>query len=40
MKKLLLAIAICFSFVGAQAQESIKRESNFHLGLDLQTKYI
>lgn len=40
MKKLLLAIALCFSIVGAQAQESNKRESNFHLGLDLQTKYI
>ncbi len=30
----------CFGFAFAQAQESDKRESNFHLGVDLQTKYI
>lgn len=40
MRKFYLAIALCLSFVGAHAQESNKRESNFHLGLDLQTKYI
>jgi hypothetical protein len=40
MKKVLIAIALFISFVSAQAQESNKRESNFHLGLDLQTKYM
>lgn len=40
MKKVLFAIALCFSVVSVQAQESNKCESNFHLGLDVQTKYI
>lgn len=33
-------MVVCFGFAFAQAQESGKRESNFHLGVDLQTKYI
>lgn len=40
MKKSFLVIAMCLSFVNIQAQESNKRESDFHLGVDLQTKYI
>ena len=40
MKKVVIIIALCFGFVSAQAQESNKRESNFHVGVDLQTKYI
>ncbi len=30
----------CVSFMTIQAQEKQKHESNFHLGIDLQTKYI
>jgi len=40
MKKILIAIALCLGIANAQAQESSKRESNIHLGVDLQTKYI
>ena len=40
MKKIVLIMVACFGFAFAQAQESDKRESNFHLGVDLQTKYI
>lgn len=40
MKKIVFVIALCLSFAMAYAQESNKRESNFHLGVDLQTKYI
>lgn len=35
-----LMTVILFMTVVVSAQESVKRESNFHLGLDLQTKYI
>ena len=40
MKKILVAIAFCLGIVSVQAQESKKLESNFHLGIDLQTKYV
>lgn len=40
MKTIVLAIALCFGFTATHAQESEKPESNFHLGVDLQTKYI
>ena len=40
MRKIVLAIALCLGLGTTHAQESDKRESNFHLGLDLQTKYI
>ena len=34
-------MTLCLVFVAnIQAQESIKRKSNFHIGVDLQTKYI
>lgn len=35
-----VALFFVFATVQVQAQESVKRESNFHLGVDLQTKYI
>lgn len=35
-----LIVAMLFMVSVVSAQESSKRESNFHLGLDLQTKYI
>ena len=40
MKKIFFMMVLCLSFNAAQAQESNKRVSNFHLGVDLQTKYI
>lgn len=40
MKKLFLIVAACFYTVFALAQETGKHESNFHLGVDLQTKYV
>ena len=40
MRKILFLFALGFGFMTVQAQESSKRESNFHVGLDLQTKYI
>lgn len=40
MKKFFLLIAFCFGLATAQAQEGKKCVSDFHLGLDLQTKYI
>ena len=40
MKKSIVMLTLCFCFFAAQAQESTKRESNFHLGVNLQTKYI
>ena len=40
MKKKLLLLFVFLSCLVANAQESNNRESNFHLGLDLQTKYI
>ncbi len=40
MRKLIYTIMLCLGFVSLQAQETSKRESNFHVGVDLQTKYI
>lgn len=40
MKKIIFMMVLCLSFIAAQAQENSKRELNFHLGVDLQTKYI
>jgi len=40
MKKIVLVVIMCLGFSNIQAQESNKSESNFHLGVDLQTKYI
>lgn len=40
MKKFLLMIAIANMAINVSAQESNKHESNIHLGIDLQTKYI
>lgn len=40
MKKYLQLLLLCLSFVTIQAQESSKLKSNFHLGLELQTKYV
>ena len=41
MKRLFsLMVVILFVATAVSAQESSKRESNFHLGVDLQTKYI
>lgn len=40
MKKIVLMFVLCMGFIAANAQDSNKRESNFHLGVDLQTKYI
>ena len=39
MRKVLF-ICLCLSIVSVNAQETKKRESNFHLGVNLQTKYI
>ena len=33
-------ICLCLSIVSVHAQETNKRETNFHLGVNLQTKYI
>lgn len=40
MKKICLLIGCLFSISYVSAQEIGKRESNYHLGVDLQTKYI
>ena len=40
MKKIVLTIALCLGFATMQAQVTGNRESNFHLGLDFQTKYL
>lgn len=40
MRKLLMIIILCVGFSNTQAQGINKRVSNFHLGVDLQTKYI
>lgn len=40
MKKIVLMMFVGLTFLSLQAQESNKRKSNFHLGLDLQTKYV
>ena len=38
--KFSLVVALLFMANLMSAQESSRRESNFHLGIDLQTKYI
>lgn len=40
MKKMFIAIIMCLGFANVYAQEINKRVSDFHLGVDLQTKYI
>ena len=40
MKRFIFVIVSCLAFASVMGQERVKRESNFHLGLDLQTKYI
>ena len=39
-RKLLLTTILSFGFISILSQESVKSVSNFHLGLDVQTKYI
>lgn len=40
MKKKIVTTILSIGFISMQAQEIVKPSSNFHLGLDVQTKYI
>ena len=40
IKKIVIVIFLCLSIMNVQAQELNKRESNFHLGVSMQTKYV